>query len=95
MASYCTLIQLINNTLNTFNNYPYALAVFKNGDLICVGSNFEIHIKNLTQISSGSEESKIVLKSCHTRSIARFAVFSNGDFASASVDNTVKIWKRN
>ena len=72
-----------------YDSYVLSLAVCPNGDLL-IGSHI-IRIKDKNKLDS----QEVSVLSEHSSLINSLAVFSNGDFASASNDKTIIIWSQN
>ena len=74
------------------NNSIYNLAFLPNGDLINRDNDpKDLKIRSVDQLSTGSQESKLTIKSGFP--ILSLAVYSNGDIISGS-NGTIEIWKR-
>ena len=82
-------------THNTNNHFVEALGVLPNGDLLIGLNHGEIRIQDKNKIVSQEVKSVLRGHSDLKSTLNSFAIFSNGDFASASEDKTIVIWSQN
>ena len=75
-----------------YDSLLISLANLPNGDFLIGFSDGKIRIKDKNKLYC--QDVKSIL-SGHSEIVSCFAVFSNGDFASASIDKKIIIWSQN